>query len=532
MSTPKWFIIARNEYRVHTSRIRKIRLYFPFLVTGALAIYVLYIAPQIVKAFADDFLAFFLSQAAVAMAQIFLFLIFFYFMIIPISSALRESQHGQINIFLSAPVKSSDVLLGEFTGAIPLYAIFIIIITGFFTALLNPLNLSVIQITIIIFIFVIIFLSALWIGTVIAALLRTRLGRTAHGRDIGRGLAMILALPLVALFYILSYGRLLEKLADPGASGMVKTLLGWLPSSWGAEVIVTFAANPGSITVGWETGAQLIGIITFFGAALWVGAKLADRAYSLEQPSFIGSQAKPDGIFYKTVKFLGGGQSFGTLVVSLFKDYSRRLENISGITYMLGILALMIIFISPQSGPDEPPVGLIMTQIIFPIVVVMVTGDVTVQGKTSLYLYRKAPHGENHFIKAMILKSWLMAVPIAGVVSAAIIFITMQVPLTSLLFSTGMMMLFIAGLVLFVIGLFLLNPAFSEKSVKLWINVMISMFVSIGLLLASLVILTMGGLISDFVDWFPYLQVIQVTLCWLLGSITLYTGRMRLHRIE
>ncbi|MBU7047379.1 MAG: hypothetical protein HXS54_13180, partial [Theionarchaea archaeon] len=233
-----------------------------------------------------------------------------------------------------------------------------------------------------------------------------------------------------------------------------------------------------------------------------------------------------------TVKFLGGGQSFGTLVVSLFKDYSRRLENISGITYMLGILAMMIIFIAPQSGSDEPPVGLIMTQIIFPIVVVMVTGDVTVQGKTSLYIYRKAPHGETHFIKAMILKSWLMAVPIAGVVSAAIIFITMQVPLTSLLFSIGMMMLFIAGLVLFVIGLFLLNPVFSEKSIKLWMNVMIAMFFSIGLLLASLVILTMAGLVSDFVDWFFYLQMIEVILCWLLGSIILYTGRMRFRKIE
>lgn len=49
MPTPKWLVVARNEYRVHTGRIRRIRPYFPYLVIGLLAIYVMFIAPAVVS---------------------------------------------------------------------------------------------------------------------------------------------------------------------------------------------------------------------------------------------------------------------------------------------------------------------------------------------------------------------------------------------------------------------------------------------------------------------------------------------------
>lgn len=112
MSTPKWLVVARNEYRIQTSRIRKIRPYFPYLIIGLLAVYVAFIAPAIVGLFIDDFLAFFLSQVAVAMVQIILFMIFINFIIIPITYTLQEVQTGQLEIFLAAPIKPGDVLLG------------------------------------------------------------------------------------------------------------------------------------------------------------------------------------------------------------------------------------------------------------------------------------------------------------------------------------------------------------------------------------------------------------------------------------
>ena len=537
MPAPKWLVVARNEYRVHTGRIRTIRPYFPYLVIGLLAVYVAFIAPAIVNLFIDDFLPFILSKVAVAMIQIILFMIFIYFMIIPITDTLREEQTGQLEIFLAAPIKPSDVLLGEFLGEMPFYAIFVTVIIGFFTAVLNPLGLDLVQVAIIIIIFVVTFLSALWIGTVIAAILRTRLGKTARGRDIGRALAMIIALLMIALVYAIQFGGLLTALADPGTSGTVKTILGLLPSSWGAEVFVGFASNPSNIgAVGFETLTRFGGLVAFFVAVLWLGTKVANRAYSLEPTTFIASRARADGIFYKTVKYLGGGRSFGTLLVSIFKDYGRRLENLSNVTYIIGILVLINIFIVPSAstGPDEPPVAWIMNQFMLPILAVMVAGGVTFQGKENLFIFKKTPSGMARLVKTRLVHSWLVVVPIAGAITAVTTILSPQNTFISLLTNTGLMMSTVAANVAFVLGLFLLNPTFSPKSVMRagpqWLNILIVEFVSIGLFVVSMFVLTRGE--PEPIGGMLYIQLLQAVLSWLVGIVFLYVGKRKLSRIE
>jgi len=244
---PKWLLIAKNEYRLRINRIRQIRSLFPFLVIGLLTVYVAFIAPFIANLFIDDLLAFFLSQLALAMVPVLLFMIFFYLTILPITYTLQGMQAGQVEIFLAAPVKPSDVLLGEFLGVMPFYAIFITIIAGFFTAALTPIGLSLLQIFIIVLIFAIIFLSALWIGTVIAAVIRTRFAKSARGKDIGKALSLVIALPMVAIMYAIMGGGFTEALTDPGTNELTRLILGFLPSSWGADVILDFAANPANI---------------------------------------------------------------------------------------------------------------------------------------------------------------------------------------------------------------------------------------------------------------------------------------------
>jgi len=526
---PKWLVVARNEYRIRTSRIRKIRPFFPYLVIGLLAVYVAFIAPAFVSLFIDDFLTLLLSQAAVATVQIILFMIFIYFIMLPVTDTLREEQTGQLEIFLAAPIKPSDVLLGEFLGEMPYYAIFITVITGFFTAILNTLGLDLAQTAIIIIIFVVTFLSAIWIGTVIAAILRTKLGKTARGRDIGRALALIIALPMVALVYAMMYGGLLEA----ETSGIVKIILGLLPSSWGAEIIVGFASKPGNIgAVGFETLTRFGSLTVFFVVVLWLGAKMANRAYSLEPTTFIASKAKLDGVFYKTVKQVGGGGSFGTLLVSIFKDYSRRLENLSGITYIIGIIVLMNIFIMPNVPiePDGSPVELIMNQFMLPILAVMVAGGVTVQGKENIFIFKKSPSGVARLVKTRLLQSWLVVVPIAGVITAVTTILSPQNSFISLLINSGLMMLFVAANVAFALGLFLLNPVFSVKSVKLWINLMIVQFVSIVLFVISMFVLT--GVGPEPIGGILYVQLLLTVLSWLVGIVFLYFGKRKLSRIE
>jgi len=535
---PKWLVVARNEYRIYTSSIRKIRKYFPFLAIGLLAVYVLFVAPAVVGFFIDDFLVFIISVAAVPMVQIILFMFFFYLMLFPISDTLREVKTEQLEIFLSTPVKPSDVLLGEFLGKMPFYAIAITVITGTFTALLNPLGLDAVQNVIIIIVFVITFLSAIWIGTVIAAVLRTKLGKTVRGKDVGRALSVVIALPMIAVIYAIIGGGLTEALFDPTTSGTVRAILGLLPSSWGAEIFVGFASNPSNVgAVGLETLMRFGGLIAFFMAVLWLGAKAANRAYSLESTTFTASKAKPEGFFYKTVKYLGGGGSSGTLLASIFKDYGRRLENLSWIVYSVGLIAMISIFLSdPFSSPRDPLV--VFSLLAIPLLTGFTVGTVS-RGKATLFLYRKSPNGVGRFVKARLLQGWFVAVPIAAALMAVSTILVPQVTLFSLLINTIWGSLRAMASVTLLLGLALLIPVFAEgsreRTLSLMINLQVVLFATIGLEIGfSRFGLSFRRMIPNIEAFTGLLfdHLLQTVIIFLIGIVLLYFGKRKLSRIE
>jgi hypothetical protein len=187
----KWLVIGRNQYRLMTSGIRQLRPYFPFIAIALIALYV-YFAPTLVSVFVDEALVFLLSRAALAGIQILLFAIFLWFFFFPLSLALKEVQASQLEIFLSAPIRPSQLLLGEFVGVMPFYAIGVALIAGTFTAVLDPLGMGLVQTAIIIMVFVIVFFSALWLGTLAAGLLRAKLGQSEKGRDIGKAIGFVI----------------------------------------------------------------------------------------------------------------------------------------------------------------------------------------------------------------------------------------------------------------------------------------------------------------------------------------------------
>ena len=97
MPVRKWLVVARNEYRLHTSSIRRIRPYFLYLIIGLLTVYVGFIAPAVVSPFIDDVLAFIITQAAVPMVQIILFMFFFVY------ARARACKLGGWRSFLQPP---------------------------------------------------------------------------------------------------------------------------------------------------------------------------------------------------------------------------------------------------------------------------------------------------------------------------------------------------------------------------------------------------------------------------------------------
>jgi len=89
-------------------------------------------------------------------------------------------------------------------------------------------------------------------------------------------------------------------------------------------------------------------------------------------------------------------------------------------------------------------------------------------------------------------------------------------------------MLTVAANVAFVLGLFLLNPAFSDKSGNYVLNLMISMHSPIGLFLVPLIVFRQAFDLGLYNTLF----YVTIPLSWLVGIMFLYLGKRKLSRIE
>lgn len=515
MSNPKWLVIAKNEYRVSTSWIRSLRRYFPLMAGGFLAAWVFILAPMLVQSMVGELQELLVSQIAVALFEIILFIFSAFLVLIPVSNALKEEGGvAQVELMLKAPVRPGDVLVGEFMGKTPLYAIFATLAAGLFTALLTPLGLSGVQTAVIILMAFLTCLGSFWVGTVLAAVARTTIGRTAKGKDIGKALAFILVLPMVAFMYAMMNGNIFSLLLNPSTDGLVKTLLGLFPSSWAAEVIVAFARNPSNIgAVGMLTLTRVGGMLVFMAATLAIGWKVTDRAYSLEPTNMGVTVVGPDGALFKTVKRLGGGGSFGTLLASSLKDYSRRMENLSQIGYILGLVVVMnFTFVDDASGAQM--MGLLMST----VMALFLCAEATIRGKEALFIYRKTPGGVARLIKAKLLQAWLFVVPVMVAIwafSAWRFNLAFSVPF---LMEMGNALLIAMANSMMSMGLSFANPAFNQKSTAYMINFQMIAFIAMGAMIIP--------------DMFLDMPWLHMPIAWAVGLVLLYAGYRKLTTME
>ncbi len=478
---------------------------------------------MIVSIILDDVLAFFLSQVAITLVPLIILLIFIYSLIIPITYTLQDIQTTQLEIFLAVPIKASDVLLGEFLGITPFYAIAITAIAGFFTAALHPLGLNSLQLMIIPGLFILVILSALWIGTLIAALLRTKLGGIARNRDMGRALSLALSIPMIALMYAIMGGGIVDALSNPNTGGLTQTILSVFPSTWAADIIMSFTENPG--TIGVEAMMRLGGLVSFFAVTVWLGTAVASRAYTLEPTTFTASMVKSDGRVSSFIKALGGGRSFSTLLLSIFKSYGRRLENLSRIGYVVAIVVLVNVFFGgPKENLED---ALIMSQFMYPFLAVFVVGQVTLGGRESLFIYRKAPYGVSQLVKARFIQSWLVVVPITGVMTVTALLSLPGLRVEVVVAVTALVMAVTTAYTGLSLGLALMNPNFSENSreqmLGLVVNANVMMIVAIGLFLGSMIVFDLP---------FFYALGLQAGVIGALGFLFLALGQRKLKRIE
>ena len=411
-----WFVVAKNEVKLKTSSFRNYRRILPFIILIGLISYIFFIAPWffdfLIQILVEDFEIenIFFSYLAVAFLQIYILISFWIFFTLPLMSTLQDIRAtGQIELLLSTPVSPGDLLIGEFLGKIPFYFILITLFAGIFTSLMLPLGIGSLQIIIIILVLFLVLLIATLIGSVFAALLRTKLMKSARGKDIGRGLSIIIALPSIAIMYAV-YGGQLDSLVNPNNRDFISSLLNFLPSSWGAEVILEIAKNPADIYSIIDTLViNFGGLIIFLLLILYLGLKLADRAYNLEPSSFTVKKIKKESVFYKIIRKLGRDGKSSLMLISLFKNYIRTVENLTKVIYSIGLMLVASFFLfKPES------IGVIHIQLLFmcSFVPLFNIAEITLQGKEKLLIYKQTPTSTMKFLIFHLIKFLIITIPL------------------------------------------------------------------------------------------------------------------------
>jgi hypothetical protein len=525
MPKAKWLVIAKNEFRLQTVFIKDFRRILPVAAIFIIFAFQLVFAPSVLNMVVDGFMALFMGQAAVALMQILLFMISLYLFVFPITTALKDVRPGQVEIILSAPVMPRDLLVGEFVGKIPVYAFIIALFSGIFTTIIQPLGLDIAQIVIINIVFIISLLLSYWFGTLSAAILRSRIGKSAKGRDLGKSLGFILALPLVAAMYAIM-GGLLDGLTNPETSAMVEQVLAIFPSSWGAEVIVSLAQNPGNLVASFSQGGLYLGgLLIFFVASLWFGGSIANRLYDLEPSSFGSSSVKADGLFYNAVQALSSSR----LTVSLFKDYSRRLENLTRLAYIVGLIVVMKLFLMK---PDDTVSAMMPLLMLSPMIAGFVASDATLRGKECLFIYRKVPSGIDKFIKAKLIQSLMVVVPITAVIALASIITLPGVTSYDILIQFTYSILLASVNMVYALGIFFWNPVFAENQNAQMINFQPLIFTTIisWILLRTTLRSFLPGI--DHVTYELVLILVHIFFTTMVGISTMVMGRRKLSKME
>ena len=329
MISSQWWTIAKADYRMTTSRVRQFRPILPYLLGGGLLFWIFYLGPSLAESLLSSVESYLFSVVAIVLAQFILFGFSLVFFILPLMSILQDIHDHHFENVFSTPIRPGNLLFGEFLGKIPFYGTFAILVGSLFTIALIPMGISTFQVLIILGIFSITFLTSSWIGNVTAVIIRSFLMKTARGRDIGKGLAFLLVIPLVGLMYA-AMGGYFNFLLDPEKGKWFGDILKFFTSSWGAEIIIGFARSPGNLSgLNPSTYIQILLLVGFTIVVFILGMIFANQLYSLELKSFSAAKTNPDSRFYRFLSRILGNGSFAVLVTASWKGYTRTIRNLT-----------------------------------------------------------------------------------------------------------------------------------------------------------------------------------------------------------
>ncbi len=543
----KWQIIAKAEFQVMTSMFRKRRRESTVLLFLIGFFWAIVVAPAMMSGILDMFsveVQVILAIAFPGLMRAVILLLWVMVLVFPISYALQEIRIGQWEIMLSNNVSSRDMITGMYLGKIPSYGLLVLFMAP---VLLSPFliiyEVSILGQILVYLVITVFTLSTLLLSTVISTAIQAKLGDSPRGNDIAKAMGIVVVIVfLLPLYSIIYFAEGISQIM-----GLNVFLL--LPSTWGADIItwITIYFNGADLPassihifeeiLGLPAVADILLVSCFTILVTIFGLTIPDRLFTFEggvRTEKITTVGK-ENIVLRGIRRLIPGY-FGLLVVSTLKDFGRKAQNISRLVYaiFLSILFPIMLNFSGLSGSGELEFNLILIAFMLSLILGMLCGITFggmgfLESKDHLWLIKSTPKGVTKYVKARLLNSALLGVPMV-LIPVSIVSIVLSLAFVSALIILAQTYIVLIGSILVGVGLTAMNPAYENtKSSAFYINsfasiavIMISQFACLfwGIIMA----LNLGLLILGiFLSSIPLLCV---------GVLILVGGIIRLTLLE
>jgi hypothetical protein len=547
--TRKWLAIAKTEFLVQTSKLRKVRKLAGFLLLFFGIIWALFIVPYIMafilSSFGPTIEGIFMASFPSLMRSVMLFL-WIIFLIYPISYALQEIRIGQWEIMLSNNVSTRDMMFGMFLGKIPSYGILVVYAAPI---MLSPFALFfhvdlLGQIIMYLTVFFVA-LSTLFLSNLITTAIQAKLGESSRGNDIAKALAMVVAVIVLIPMYGLIY-----------FSGSMSAVLGMdvfllFPFTWGADIISWTVIIFNGLGISYTIFLSVLKIdaivdlgllLAYTGLIVLLAFSTADRIFTFgagPRTEKIITVGKENFILRGIRKILPS--AFGVLVVNSIKEFTRKMQNVSRLIYGVVISVLLPVILSysigslPEDAPPEVDTLIVMLIIwLMGMMLAMISGMTFggigfLESKDQLWIMKSAPHGVSKFAKARITESLLLAFHIAIVPS-----ITVTIVFGFDIFEALIMIAYTywstCGAVLLSIGITANNPAYeNQKSSAFIINTFTSIFLIMIIIMLSFFL---GIQVMTLYASLPLFMLLMSTPLIVIGFFLYSVGIGRMSRVD
>ena len=547
-----WKIILKNELRQKTYLFRKNRKLFFILIFGIFLFWAIYLGPILFDIMIPELLKEFSNMLVPILSTLveYTFMVLFLLYIMyPIFMLYRKSEIGHKDIILSSPVKPSDIFIGEFLGQFPFYFLFILAMGPLINSILlqiNP-NLTIFHHFILYIIIFTLLIFGLLIGTIIANWLENKMKIKNKSKKLGYSLLVLISFLLITSFYFFHF--LFDFIED---NPEFKNWIIVYPSYWYSNIVLyiidPILVETYFLNIWASTGLAIIIPLLIF----YISSKKANIFYDIEhQISFSSLTIKEEKKYYLFLRRITPHR-YGSLIITQFKEFFRRKENIPKLIYIGAFSALLglFVFLSLEKPLLDFGGYLIISPYILRIfyieyLLVMVLSwmgglifgiflgiYVLMGSKNLIFLYRKSLRG----IKTLIYSFFFMMLYLILFLDIVLtIFFGILFPLD---FSSALTFFFLYPLNSLIIlmqgiGFQCIKPLFDERGKNVYFNIYVIILLQvISLLIASFIIMPIIPNPYDHSLGLIYILLINLVISFGIAVLLLYLGIRKLNRLE